>query len=127
MISVEIVCESCGEETLLRREPVYEGLKKVGEKLFCTSCGHEYADEESISFKERKNPKVFDEDDAPKKLDIFNDDEREKNCRHCEHYVVNPFKQRCGLHEKEVQATDLCFDFVKKEDQVEEEDEEESS
>lgn len=120
MKPVEIVCKACGEETLLRREPVYDGFKKVGEKLFCTSCGHEYSDETSINFQEHRKPKVFDEDDTPRKLDIFNDDDKEKNCRHCAHYVVNPFTQRCGLHEKVVEATDLCFDFVKKEEKKDE-------
>ena len=124
MSSIEIICESCGEQALLRREPVYDGFKKVGEKLSCSSCGHEHSDEDSIKFQEQKKPNVFSDDDAPKKLDLFSDDDREKNCRHCNHYVVNPFTQRCGLHEKEVAATDLCFDFVKKEDEDKEADEE---
>ena len=39
--SLEIVCSKCGADTLLKREPVYEGFKKVGEKLTCASCGHQ--------------------------------------------------------------------------------------
>ena len=58
-----------------------------------------------------------------KKADIFASDEMGKNCRHCKHYVVNPFIQRCGLSHREVQATDLCERFDKKEEPAEEKEE----
>lgn len=126
--NVEIVCAACGEEALLKREPVYEGFKKTGETLSCSACGHSYASEEEVPFKEKKplnifgdedvpeKVNVFGDDDAPKTIDIFSDDERQQNCRYCEHYVVNPFTQRCGLHNREVQATDCCPDFKKQEE-----------
>ncbi len=125
--NVEIVCTACGEESLLKREPVYEGFKKTGEALSCSACGHPYADESEVPFKEKKRLSIFADDDVPQKVNIFGDDdrsekidvfadeERQKNCRHCEHYVVNPFTQRCGLHDREVQATDFCPDFKKEE------------
>ena len=112
--SIEIECSACGEETFIRREPVYDGFDKVGEKLICTACGHEFADEAEVSFKEKSAPSVFTEDDAPKQINIFQDDEKNKNCRHCNYYVVNPFMQRCDLHSKKIEATDLCGDFVLK-------------
>ncbi len=136
---VEIVCVACGEEALLKREAVYDGFKKTGETLSCSACGHRYANEDEVPFKKKKRAGIFDddlprkvnifgEDDAPrkvsvfgeedrsKKVDIFAGDERQKNCRYCEHYVVNPFTQRCGLHDREVQATDCCPEFQKKEE-----------
>lgn len=91
---------------------MYEGFAKVGEKFVCVSCGHEFAGEEEAPFKEKKTTSVFSSDDAPKKAEVFHDDEKSRNCRHCKHYVVNPFIQRCGLHQKPVEATDICDDFV---------------
>ena len=43
--------------------------------------------------------------------DIFSACEKQRCCRYCKHYVVNPWTQRCGLHERNVEATDLCDDF----------------
>lgn len=113
-MSLEIICSHCGEDTIVRREPIYEGFKKTGDRIFCSSCGHEFPDANNVPYKKKSGPNIFTDADRPKKPDIFNEDEKGKNCRHCEHYVVNPFVQRCSLHMKEVQATDICFDFKKK-------------
>jgi len=119
--SVEIVCTACGADTLVRREPVYEGFKKVGEKLLCASCGCEFADEESVPYKRaRKSPAVFSEADLSKHVDVFAGDEKHRLCRYCQHYVVNPFTQRCGLHDRVVEATDTCPDFEEKKESEEE-------
>ena len=112
--SVEIVCSECGEETLVRREPEYDGFKKVGERFICASCGHEYADENDVPFRQQEKSGVFGTDDLSEKVDVFRDDEKGRNCRHCRHYVVNPFIQRCGLLHREVQATDICEKFEEK-------------
>jgi hypothetical protein len=109
--SLEIHCPACGADSLLRREPLYDGLKKVGDKLFCASCRHEFSSEAEVPFTQGKRVQVFSDDDRPKKVDIFRGDEKGRNCRHCRHYVRNPFIQRCGKHHREVQATDLCSDF----------------
>jgi hypothetical protein len=115
-MGLEIICTECGVETLVRKEPVYDGFKKVGEKVFCASCGHEFSNENEIPYQEqKKKPAIFNDSDKSKKLDIFKDEERTQNCRHCEYYIVNPFVQRCSLHEKEVDSTDVCFDFKLKE------------
>ena len=98
--SVTIICSNCGADALLRREPIYDGFKKTGEKLTCSACGHLYASEDEVPFKKNKGPKVFNESDLSKPLNVFNDDERGKNCRYCVHYIVNPFTQKCGLHLK---------------------------
>jgi hypothetical protein len=112
--AVEINCSACGRETLVRREPVYDGFVKKGERLLCASCGHEFPAEADVPFKVKQTVRVFGDDERPKKIDIFKGDEKGKNCRHCKHYVVNPFIQRCGLLHREVQATDLCARFDKK-------------
>jgi hypothetical protein len=108
---VEIICSACGADTLLRREPKYDGLKRTGERLLCASCGHEYAGEDAVPFKQKRIVQIFSEDDKLRKVDVFRGDEKGRNCRHCKHYLVNPFTQRCGLHFKAVQATDVCEDF----------------
>jgi hypothetical protein len=112
--SVEIVCRACGKDTLIRREPVFDGFKKVGEQLLCASCGHVYGGEDDVPFKTARRSSIFSEADKPRKVDVFRDDEKGHMCRHCKHYLVNPFTQRCGMHFKEVQATDSCSDFVVK-------------
>jgi hypothetical protein len=35
-------------------------------------------------------------------------------CRYCRQYVVNPFTQKCMLHERETSATDSCEQFETK-------------
>lgn len=111
---VEINCVACGQESLLKREPKYEGFAKVGERLTCFSCGHEYESEDDVPFKVKRAPKVFDESDAPRTVKVFNEKEADRLCRYCKHYVVNPFLQRCGLRGKLVEATDTCGAFEKK-------------
>jgi hypothetical protein len=113
---VEIVCTACGADTLIKREPKYEGFKKVGERFLCTACGHEYASEAEVPFKQQKKLAVFTDADKMKKVDVFRGDEKGKTCRYCAHYTVNPFTQRCGLTNKIVQATDSCGKFEKKPD-----------
>ncbi len=111
---VEILCEACGQESLLKRAPKFEGFKKVGESLTCASCGHEFADEAAVPFKQRRKPQVFDSSDVSRVVKVFDESEAERLCRHCQHYVVNPFVQRCSKHGKVVEATDTCRDFEKK-------------
>jgi rRNA maturation protein Nop10 len=112
--SMAIICPVCGEDTFVRREPVYEGFQKTGENIFCVSCAHAFDNEDEIPFKNISGPKVFSDADRSKKVEIFRSDEKGHNCRHCDHYTVNPFIQRCSLHSKEVQASDLCDSFIPK-------------
>ncbi len=108
---LQIVCSACGADTFLKREPRYEGFRKTGEDLSCADCGHPYPDAETVPYKDTSGPRIFSEADRSPKVEIFSSDDAERNCRHCRHYVVNPFIQRCGLHHREVAATDLCADF----------------
>ena len=113
---LEIICTACGTETLLKREPIYEGFTRAGEELSCASCGHVYASEADVPFKAEHKIEVFTEADRPDTIDIFTDDEKQRVCRYCQHYVVNPFAQRCDLHRKFVEATDECADFSRRAD-----------
>ena len=117
MRSMEIQCSGCGEVTLARLEPVYDGFKKTGESFICTGCGKLYETESATPFIEKRGaPAVFNDDDRPDPISVFDDDERRKSCGWCRHFVVNPFTQRCGLTNKAVEATDLCLRFDPKED-----------
>ena len=116
MKSMEIQCAACGATTLVRAEPVYDGFKKTGEAFICTACGRRYATAEETPFvRAPARPRVFTEADKPRALSVFGEDERQRCCGWCSHFVVNPFSQRCGLSNKETQATDLCVRFEKKE------------
>lgn len=111
-MSNEILCTACGKVALVRREPQYEGFKKVGETVVCIACGHRYGADEAVPYRDgSKRPRVFTDADKPDQVRVFREDERGRCCRHCRHFVVNPFTQRCGLHGRIVQATDLCDDF----------------
>lgn len=115
MKAVEIICSKCGAETLLKREAVYEGFKKTGERLLCSSCGFEYAGEDAVPFKGKPaDPEIFTAADLPEKVKVFNEGENRRICRYCANYIVNPFTQYCALHRKEVQATDTCSRFETK-------------
>ena len=109
--AIEILCPACGEETLLKREPKYDGFKKVGESLLCASCGHEFAGEQDVPYRGRARPAVFDDADRPAAPRVFSGDENARMCRYCADYMVNPFVQRCVRHKREVQATDTCAQF----------------
>lgn len=109
--SIEIICAACGADTLIRREPIYEGFNKMGERLTCASCGHKYDGEDAVPYKADASPTIFTEEDKSRKAEVFREDERGRTCRCCRHYVVNPFAQRCGLHNRFIEATDSCQDF----------------
>jgi ribosomal protein S27E len=115
MSAVEIICRNCGNESLLKREAIYEGFTKAGEKLTCAGCGHEYASEAEVPFKQMTDaPRIFTEDDRSRKIEVFDEGENRQLCRYCTNYIVNPFTQFCAFHKKEVQATDSCTCFEEK-------------
>lgn len=111
--SREIECTACGQTAWARIEPVYEGFQRVGEEVVCTACGHRYADAAPFAATAGR-PQVFTAADKPCPLNIFADDERRTSCGWCAHFVVNPFSQRCGITNRETQATDLCIRFKAK-------------
>lgn len=105
----EQFCPACNRETLLLKEAVYEGFTRVGERLKCAVCGETL--EAPVEPPARKMPAIFSDDDRPKTPQIFDEGENRVICRYCRHYIVNPFKQRCGLHGRDVDATDTCPQF----------------
>ena len=111
MSRVNIVCCACGAETSLKRSPRYDGFVRIGEQLTCAACGHEYATENDVPFKQRHVPNVFLGLDIPDRPKIFDESDKGRLCLHCSNYVVNPFTQKCGLHFRTVEATDCCADF----------------
>ncbi|WP_136078575.1 hypothetical protein [Pontiella desulfatans] len=112
MSAVEIICRNCGADTLLKREAVYDGFTKTGEKRLCSSCGFEYASESDVPFKAKANePRIFTDADRSAKVEVFDETENRQLCRYCANYIVNPFTQFCSVHKKEVQATDTCGRF----------------
>lgn len=112
MSAVEIICRNCGADTLLKREAVYDGFTKTGDKLLCSSCGFEYADETDVPFKEKKaDPVIFTDADRSAAIEVFDEEEAQRLCRYCANYIINPFTQFCSIHKKEVQATDTCGQF----------------
>lgn len=107
-----MVCPACGEEALLRREPVYDGFRKSGERLSCPLCGHLFSSEEEVPFKPLDEaPRVFTEADRTPSAQVFDEDGEIRFCRRCAEYIVNPFMQYCAVHKREVQATDTCEQF----------------
>ncbi len=116
--SIEIICPACGKESLLVRRPVYDGLKRTGETLHCAACGHAFASEEEVPYKEARSVSLFTEEDRSSTPRVFDESEHRRLCRHCANYIVNPFTQWCAVHKKEVEATDSCDRFEeKKEDE----------
>ncbi len=111
-MSAEIDCTACGQTALARREARYENFRKVGESIICTACGHVFDPADAPRPRTESGvPRLFTEADKPDPVQLFAADELGRCCRHCRHFVVNPFTQRCGLHNRVTQATDLCFDF----------------
>jgi hypothetical protein len=119
---VEIACPACKGDSLLLREPRYEGFTRVGETLSCSACGHVFAEEADVPYKRQARVHVFTEEDRPAPVDVFAENEAERMCHRCTHYVVNPFMQWCGLHRREVEATDTCDRFERKPDEADNED-----
>ena len=72
MNKVEIICQNCKQDTLLKRESCYDGFNKIGTKFVCASCGFIFKNEESISFKISKNIKsIFNDKDCLKQKKYF--------------------------------------------------------
>lgn len=107
----ELNCPACGQVSWLVRKTKYDGFTAVGETLTCALCGHPFESEDDIDFLGSRDPAVFTEADRPRPLKVFDESEKGKMCRYCAEYVINPFMQRCGLHQCEVEATDTCPHF----------------
>ncbi|HDL64043.1 MAG TPA: hypothetical protein ENH12_01495 [Proteobacteria bacterium] len=96
--SKKIFCPACRQESAVKVIKKYDGFTLMGEIKTCAFCGYEFGEEEPEVIKERPPGWV-------------NDRELKKLCHRCRHYVINPFVQKCVLHDREVEATDTCSDF----------------
>ncbi len=103
-------CPACGNECFVLRKPRYEGFTKVGEDRVCAGCGHTL--DQETEAERPAAPQVFSDADRPTVPDVFREDARGRLCRYCRHYVVNPFRQWCAEHEREVEATETCERFT---------------
>lgn len=103
-------CPACGREVLWIRQPRYDGFRRVGEQLKCSSCGA-VVEAHEVAAPAPPRPSIFSEDDRPRAPRLFDGDESPRFCRRCRHYVVNPFRQWCGRHRRDVAATDTCDQF----------------
>lgn len=117
--AVKIQCPACGQESWLKRAPRYEGFTKVGETLSCLACGHIFASEAEAPRHRKKGLVGLERNDLPPLPKVFAAAEAARLCRHCRHYIVNPFIQRCARQNREVEATDTCDRFEAKEEEEE--------
>jgi hypothetical protein len=108
---VESRCTACGRTALFIRKAEYDGFTRIGEYWTCSSCGARRA---AAPAPPKPRPALFAEVDRPAAPNIFGEEESRRLCRHCAHYLVNPFTQRCFLHQRTVEATDSCPDFTAK-------------
>ncbi len=106
-----IHCPACGQASLLKRAPRYDGFRRAGETLSCAACGHVFDGEAAVPFRKRAPLAGLDPRTLPPPPRVFRGNENARLCRYCEHYVVNPFVQRCSRLNKEVAATDTCGQF----------------
>jgi hypothetical protein len=111
--SAEAFCPACNRERLLLRKPKYDGFTRLGEEVTCATCGHVF-EATALPAAAPKKPDIFGADDQPQKIELFHSGEAEKLCRRCVSYTVNPFRQWCARHRREVEATDTCAQFAPK-------------
>lgn len=113
-------CPKCGPDALTMKKPVFDGLRKTGERIVCASCGRDLgavSAEAALSSKKpspRARPSLFDDVELPEKSNVFAEESEGRWCHRCLHYVVNPFRQWCGRHRRDVEALGTCWDFEAK-------------
>lgn len=113
-------CNACGETGLFLHQAVYDGFTKVGDEKICAACGaRQPSAPESTAARPPQKPRladlVFGTDPLPEKPSLTADASHLQICRRCLHYMVNPFTQRCAVHDQEVQALDSCPQFEMRE------------
>lgn len=107
---MDMECPVCKKSTLWIKTPIYEGFKKTAEVFRCSSCGHEIDAGQAPSV-QPSGPEIFSDADRDIVPALFEEGEASRLCRYCRHYIVNPFRQWCGFHNKDVEATDTCDHF----------------
>ncbi|HMP73128.1 MAG TPA: hypothetical protein PKE55_07680 [Kiritimatiellia bacterium] len=113
LFDAERYCPDCRRDRLVVKKPVYDGFTRIGERVVCTGCGRVFEEGELTPARSRAAPpSVFGEDDRPVVVKVFAEGENRTLCRYCKNYIVNPFRQWCSHHKKDVEATDTCGDFM---------------
>lgn len=114
----EQYCPACNRSVLVLRKPRYEGFTRVGEDLTCAVCGLvlEAPGGEAAATSPAANPSrdklsALLGEEVPDAPVLSDDGSAHRLCHRCRHYTVNPFRQWCGLHRTEVEATDSCPQF----------------
>ncbi len=111
-------CKTCGEVTLWIARPVFDGFRKTADRVLCSDCGEEQqapvmpVAPAAAPPPKRTLPSLFDESDRPVEFRLADEGDSRHMCRHCKHYLVNAFTQRCALTLTEVKATDSCPQFA---------------
>lgn len=126
MLNVERFCPRCNRMVLALRKPVYDGFTKVGEVFTCTLCGQKLesegettAEPSGITAKEARLDRSRSQltsllgEVLPDRPTLKDDGSASRLCRYCVHYTINPFRQWCGRHRRDVEATDTCGQFEK--------------
>ncbi|MDZ4200197.1 MAG: hypothetical protein U1E27_13040 [Kiritimatiellia bacterium] len=117
-----VSCPKCGPEALTLKKPAFDGLRKTGDRIVCASCGRELgmiaAGEAPVPANPaaKPRPSIFDDVELTR-ADPFAREERGRLCRYCLHYIVNPFRQWCGRHRRDVEALDTCWNFERRPDE----------
>ena len=117
----KILCPHCGEKSFLKEKKIYDdafALKEV--KFLCALCGKTVnnnsgkisAPSPSAVAAERLSALLGGEKAV--KITLAPEADDGCFCLHCRHYIKHPFMNRCALTMKEIQATDSCGSFVKK-------------
>lgn len=117
----EFECEFCNKHSFLIKKTIMDGWTKKNEVLSCSSCGKII---EEIKTDDLTGRHDDTENDKLDKLAKFLGTEKEKKktikseekkfCRDCEHYIIHPFVNRCGLKDIEVHPMDDCGLFKRK-------------
>ena len=122
----EISCNYCGANSFLEKKTIMDGWTKSGEVLACSSCSkvlqNNTLGEEDLSVNEKDEKKKKASLDKLssllgteqiKKPTIIITNEEKVFCRDCKHYISHPFRDRCSLHQIEVDPMSDCESFEK--------------
>ena len=117
----KIKCPLCGEKSFVREKKIYDdSFVCTGSKFLCALCGGELPREAGGKAVEKKSA-ALDRlsqllgGEEVTKVSIAADADDKRFCCYCAHYIKHPFMNRCGLTLKEIEATDRCENFKKKE------------
>ena len=126
MLDVERFCPRCNRMVLALRKPIYDGFTKIGEAFTCTLCGQKLkpdanpaGDPSDITASEARLDRSRSQltsllgEVLPDRPTLQDDGSASRLCRYCVHYTINPFRQWCGFHRRDVEATDTCGHFQK--------------